>query len=110
MNTSSEIPWPFIPAVRNVSIVRAEGAYLETADGHRILDAAGGAIVVNVGHGRACVVEAVAEATATATYVVPPWLTPSRVALVERLRADWLPASLDVSILPVAVPKASRAR
>ena len=94
MNTPSEIPWPFIPAVRNVSIVRAEGAYLETADGQRILDAAGGAIVVNVGHGRASVVEAVAEATATATYVVPPWLTPSRAALVERLRADWLPASL----------------
>lgn len=94
MNSASEVSWPFIPAVRNLTIVRAEGAYLERADGRRILDAAGGAIVVNVGHGRACVAEAVAEATATATYVVPPWLTPSRAALVERLRADWLPASL----------------
>lgn len=94
MNSSSEVPWPFIPTVRNLMIVRAEGAYLESADGRRILDAAGGAIVVNVGHGRACIAEAVAEATATATYVVPPWLTPSRAALVKRLRADWLPASL----------------
>ena len=44
--------WPFLPAPRNLHIVRAAGAYLHTKDGRRILDAAGGAIVTNVGHGR----------------------------------------------------------
>ena len=54
------VRWPFIPAARSIDIVRAEGAYLYTTAGHRILDAAGGAIVVNVGHGRESVVRAVA--------------------------------------------------
>src|SRR4030095_3570584 len=49
----------------------------------------------NVGHGRESVVRAVADATRATTYVVPPWLTPGRAALVERLRRDWLPAELD---------------
>jgi len=87
--------WPFLPATRNVHIVRAEGAYLTTKQGQRILDAAGGAIVANVGHGRASVAHAVADTTLTESYVVPTWLTPSREALVERLRRDWLPPDLD---------------
>jgi adenosylmethionine-8-amino-7-oxononanoate aminotransferase len=94
MHSSADIPWPFVPAARNLNIVGTEGAYLETSDGRRILDAAGGAIVVNVGHGRRSVAEAVAQATEQETYVVPPWLTPSRAALIERLRRDWLPAGL----------------
>lgn len=35
-----------------------------------------------------------ARVTARESYVVPPFATPSRLALVERLRASWLPASL----------------
>ncbi len=41
--------------------VRAEGVWIETADGKRYLDGAGGAIVVNVGHGDRSVVSAVVE-------------------------------------------------
>jgi adenosylmethionine-8-amino-7-oxononanoate aminotransferase len=41
--------------------VRAEGLWIEDADGRRYLDAAGGAIVVNVGHGDRAVAAAVAE-------------------------------------------------
>jgi adenosylmethionine-8-amino-7-oxononanoate aminotransferase len=89
------VRWPFIPAARSIDIARAEGAYLYTTAGHRILDAAGGAIVVNVGHGRESVVRAVAAETAAATYAVPTWLTPGRIALIERLQRDWLPAALD---------------
>ena len=65
-----------------------------TPEGRRIYDAAGGAIVANVGHGRTEVADAVREALATETYVVPPFATPSRIALVERLRASWLPAGI----------------
>ena len=89
------VQWPFIPNARNIEIVGAEGAYLIQSDGSRLLDAAGGAIVANVGHGRETVARAVYEATKSTTYVVPPWLTPQRRQLVERLKADWLPPRFD---------------
>lgn len=88
----SEIRWPFLPS-RNIFIERAEGVYLYDDSGHQILDAAGGAIVTNVGHGRDRVVEAVAKATKDTSYVVPPWLTPSRKAMLEVLHEHWLPES-----------------
>ena len=74
---------------------RAEGVYLYSDDGRRILDAAGGAIVTNVGHGREEVADAIAEVTRREGYVIPPWLTPSRERLMERLQADWLPAAFN---------------
>ena len=87
------VNWPFaFPAMRPRRIVRAEGAYLFTDDGETILDAAGGAIVANVGHGRAAVADAMRRAALANTYVVPPWLTPERERLLERLTSDWLPA------------------
>ncbi len=81
------IPWPLVRKME-----RAEGVYLYSDDGRRILDAAGGAIVTNIGHGREEVVQAIAEVTRREGYVIPPWLTPSRERLMERLQADWLPA------------------
>ncbi|MFV2089241.1 MAG: aspartate aminotransferase family protein [Pseudomonadales bacterium] len=90
----TDLNWPFIPG-RMLEIVSAAGVYLHTADGRQILDAAGGAIVTNIGHGRARVVDRIAEATRDYTYVVPPWITPSRRALVEALTEHWLPASLN---------------
>ena len=58
----SDLNWPFIPG-RSQEIVRAAGVHLYTAAGQQILDAAGGAIVTNIGHGRERVVARVAEAT-----------------------------------------------
>src|SRR6202795_4907228 len=49
--------------------VRAEGVWIEDADGKRYLDAAGGAIVVNVGHGDRSLVEAMAEQASRTPYV-----------------------------------------
>ena len=86
--------YPFVPGGGALPIARAEGAWLELADGRRILDAAGGAIVSNVGHGRAEVVRAVAAALEQVTYLVPPFATEARVELVERLRRAWLPPGL----------------
>jgi adenosylmethionine-8-amino-7-oxononanoate aminotransferase len=74
-----------------VAIARTEGPWLITPDGRRIYDAAGGAIVANVGHGRTEVADAVREALASETYVVPPFATPSRLRLTERLQERWLP-------------------
>ena len=94
--------YPFVspPGGTPFAISRAEGAYLYTPDpqsasGERpILDAAGGAVVANVGHGRREVGEAFARASAAVTYVVPPFATDARVELVEQLQGAWLPASL----------------
>jgi len=94
--------YPFVsrPGASPLVVSRAEGAYLYTPDPSRpsgeraILDAAGGAIVSNVGHGRREVGEAFARASAELTYAVPPFATPARVELVERLRDRWLPPGL----------------
>ena len=77
-----------------LTVARTEGVWLVTGDGRRILDAAGGAIVASIGHGRAEVAEVAARALAETTFVVPPFATPQRLALVERLRARWLPQAL----------------
>jgi len=87
----THIRWPFIGSTRPFEIVGAEGLHLIDSDGRRILDAAGGAIVSNVGYGRASVAAAVAEATQELGYVVPTWLTTSRRRLIERMERDWLP-------------------
>ena len=73
------------------SIVRAEGVELVAADGRRILDAAGGAVVNNIGHGRAEVADAVAAAMRKLDYVIPLWPTPHRLELADVLVDRWLP-------------------
>ncbi len=89
----SKLNWPFSRDAA-LHIVKAEGAHLFTESGQAVLDAAGGAVVANVGHGRKRVVDALAKATAETTYVVPPWITPGRRAIVEALERDWLPEGI----------------
>ncbi|MYD42911.1 MAG: aspartate aminotransferase family protein [Gammaproteobacteria bacterium] len=87
--------WPFLHNRNAQKIVRSEGCYLYHADGSKILDACGGAIVTNVGHGRKEVADAVAKSTLNTGFVVPPWLTPEREALAERLTKHWLPEEMN---------------
>jgi len=49
--------------------VSAEGAYITDLSGKRYLDAAGGAIVVNIGHGDSSVIDALAEQGRKLDYV-----------------------------------------
>lgn len=88
--------FPFVPSGHGpaLTIARAEGAWLETPDGRRILDAAGGAILANVGHGRREVVDAMAAAALRVSYAVPVFGTEERMRLVERLVDRWLPGDL----------------
>jgi hypothetical protein len=51
------------------TVARGEGAVLWDAEGRRYLDGSGGAVVVNVGHGRAEVADAIARQAAAAAYV-----------------------------------------
>ena len=86
--------YPFASRGTPFQVARTEGCYLITPDGRRVLDAAGGAIVVNIGHGRREVAEVYAQAAQEVTYVVPPFVTGSRARLTERLVDRWLPTGL----------------
>jgi adenosylmethionine-8-amino-7-oxononanoate aminotransferase len=96
IDTDASRRTPFVPGARTTpfAVDRAEGAYLFTPDGRRILDAAGGAIVVNIGHGRREVAEVAAQAIEQLTYVVPTFATGAKARLVERLTESWLPEGL----------------
>ena len=87
--------WPFLGRTEPLTVTGGKGAYLLKKDGTKILDAAGGAIVVNIGHGREEVAEALAKATAAGGYVVPTWMTPERESLVKELTEHWLPPHLN---------------
>lgn len=75
-----------------LDVVSGDGCYLIERSGRRVLDAAGGAIVVNVGHGRRDLAAAFSEAAAETGYVVPIFATEARLRLVDRLRSRWLPS------------------
>jgi adenosylmethionine-8-amino-7-oxononanoate aminotransferase len=86
--------WPFVPAKKTVYISRTKGVYIYTKEGHKILDAAGGCIVSNIGYGVEEVADAVGKSLKNCTFVMPPWLTEEREALVNELREHWLPPHL----------------
>ena len=68
--------------------VRGDGCYLYTSDGRKLLDAAGGAAVVSIGHGVAAVAEAMAEQARRLAYVhSSQFHTEAAEQLAERLRA-----------------------
>src|SRR5579885_2147666 len=77
-----------------LQVVRAEGAWLHTRDGRKLLDAASGAIVVNVGQGRPELAELARQQMLDLNYVLPVWLSPARQRLVDRL-AQWTPPGVD---------------
>ena len=84
--------YAFLPGTPDYpTIVGGEGVWLHTADGGRILDGAAGAIVGNIGWGRAEVADAARDAMAQGGYVVPLWPTPWRLELRDRLVDHWLP-------------------
>jgi adenosylmethionine-8-amino-7-oxononanoate aminotransferase len=91
---SPKLPLTFIRGPYEPLLIdHAEGAWLYTSDGGKILDAAAGAVVTNIGQGREEIAQLMAEEVRRANYVVPIWSTPQRQRLVERL-AQWTPPGL----------------
>ena len=77
-----------------IHIERAEGAYLYTKDGHKLLDAGSGAVVVNVGQGREELAKIAEETVRRLNYIVPVWVSTEREKLVNRL-TGWTPPGLN---------------
>jgi adenosylmethionine-8-amino-7-oxononanoate aminotransferase len=75
-------------------IERAEGAWLYTNDGRRILDAGAGAVVVNIGQGREEIARLAAEEVGRLNYILPVWSSAARERLTARL-ARWTPPGLN---------------
>lgn len=86
--------FPAIPFTGLPGLVSADGVYLVTQDGHRILDAGGQACVSNIGYGRAEVADVAAKALMSLTHALPPVQIPQRMRLVQRLTEGWLPPEL----------------
>jgi adenosylmethionine-8-amino-7-oxononanoate aminotransferase len=77
-----------------LAIERAEGPWLYTRDGRKILDGGAGAVVVNVGQGREEIAEVARSTMARLDYIVPVWTSPERERLVQRL-SGWTPPGMD---------------
>jgi adenosylmethionine-8-amino-7-oxononanoate aminotransferase len=75
-------------------IERADGPWLYTRDGRKILDAAAGAVVVNIGQGRAELARVAADVVARLNYVLPVWSSAERERLTARL-SRWTPPGLN---------------
>src|SRR5215218_267511 len=82
-------------------VVRAEGVWIETADGRRYLDGSAGALVSSIGHGVPEVVEAQARQAGVVAYVHGTHFgVPAQEELAERLAA-MAPGDLD-RVYPVS--------
>jgi len=94
----TQVRWPYVPmrsaVFDTLEIVRAEGVYLYAKNGDRILDASAGAVVGNIGWGRKEVADTAAAALEQLTYALPPFATPERIELAERLVRNWLPGHM----------------
>jgi len=75
------------------TVERGEGIYLYDADGKRYLDASGGPVVVNIGHGVAEVVQAIAEQAGRVAYVHGTMLTTQALEEYARALAEIVPLS-----------------
>lgn len=69
-------------------IARAEGIYLYDETGKRYIDGSGGPLVVNVGHGRAEIVQAMSQQAQTAAYIHATMFTS---AALEEFAAELAP-------------------
>ena len=77
-----------------IAIDRAEGVYLYTPEGKRILDFNSQLMSVNIGHGDRRVIDAITEQATKLQYVMPGFATEIRGQLGTKL-AEILPGDLD---------------
>jgi taurine--2-oxoglutarate transaminase len=86
--------WSVQGALDPIAIDRAEGVYLYTPEGQRILDFNSQLMSVNIGHGDRRVIDAITEQAARLQFVQPAFATEIRARLGAKL-AEILPGDLD---------------
>jgi taurine---2-oxoglutarate transaminase len=86
--------WSTQGALDPIAIDRAEGVYLYTPDGTRILDFNSQLMSVNIGHGDRRVIDAITEQALKLQFVQPAFATEPRARLGEKLAAI-LPGDMD---------------
>ena len=65
---------------------KGEGVWLVNDAGERFLDASGGPMVVNIGHGRSEIADVAAEQIKTLAYTLPSMIVESRLKLTEQIQ------------------------
>ena len=75
--------------------VRAKGVWITDREGKQYLDASGGPICINVGHGRQEVVEAMTAQAGRVDYVHGPMFTTEPVETLAKRLASHAPKSID---------------
>jgi taurine--2-oxoglutarate transaminase len=86
--------WSALGAIDPIAIDRAEGVYLYTPEGQRILDFNSQLMSVNIGHGDRRVIDAITAQATKLQYVQPAFATEPRARLGQKL-AEILPGDLD---------------
>src|SRR4029453_17153376 len=87
--------WSAQGAIDPIAIDRAEGVYLYTPEGRRILDFNSQLMSVNIGHGDRRVIDAITEQATKLQYVQPSLLTTEPRARLGAKLAEILPGDLD---------------
>jgi taurine--2-oxoglutarate transaminase len=86
--------WSVQGSVDPIAIDRAEGVYLYTPEGQRILDFNSQLMSVNIGHGDRRVIDAITAQATRLQYVQPAFVTEVRARLGAKL-AEILPGDID---------------
>jgi taurine--2-oxoglutarate transaminase len=86
--------WSIQGAIDPIVIDRADGVWLYTPDGRKILDFNSQLMSVNIGHGDRRVIDAITEQAMKLQYVQPAFATEIRGRLGQKL-AEILPGDLD---------------
>ncbi len=86
--------WSAQGAIDPIAIDRAEGIYLYTPEGRRIIDFNSQLMSVNIGHGDRRVIDAITAQAAKLQYVQPAFATEVRARLGAKL-AEIMPGDLD---------------
>jgi taurine--2-oxoglutarate transaminase len=86
--------WSVQGAVDPIAIDHAEGIYLYTPDGTRIIDFNSQLMSVNIGHGDRRVIDAITAQALKLQYVQPAFATEPRARLGQKL-AEILPGDMD---------------
>src|SRR5512143_2254555 len=87
--------WSAQSKVDPIPVARAKGVYFWTPEGKRFIDFNSQLMCVNIGHGDARVIKAIADQAATLAYANPFMATEPRARLGAKL-ADICPGDIDV--------------